>query len=274
MVTTLAEAVALATRALTVARVARPGDDAWTLARYAAGAAVSDGAPVPDRYFEYVTRRAAREPVERITGVARFRGLELAIGPEVFVPRPETVAMVDHALAWLEENGPAAPIVVDLCTGSGVIALSLATALPKATVHAVEVSAEAAAVARRNTAEAGVRIHCGRAADALPELDGRVTLVVANPPYIPLGGHIHDPEVRDWDPDPALWAGPDGLAVIREVASAAARLLTPGGLVLVEHGSTQAAAVTGIFDAAPYWDAIEVYPTVDDNFLTAVRSSS
>lgn len=251
-----------AVRRLAAAGVANPRADAEALAAFA----TSDA-----DFGALVKRREAREPLERITGVSRFRDLEIAIGPEVFVPRPETLSIVDAAVRWLDSSGVTAPLVVDLCTGSGVIAMAIANESAGARVHAVEIDPAAAARASANSSPFHVTVHCGAAGDALPEYDGQVDLVVANPPYIPLGGRIADPEVRDWDPAPALWAGPDGLDVIRQVESAARRLLRAGGCVIVEHGQTQTAHVKELFSSRPQWHDIEVYPTVDDNYLMATR---
>jgi release factor glutamine methyltransferase len=272
----LLDALTIATRTLSAAGVRQPATDARGLAAYAFGDLRADlealgDADVPDCFWNLIARRAAREPVERITGIAKFGDVELSIGPEVFVPRPETLALVEHAIAWLRRHNRDAPKVADLCTGSGVIALAIANGHQDAEVHAVEIDAAACDRARRNSREHGVRVHHDDAAVALPELNGQVSLVVANPPYIPIGGKIVDPEVRDWDPDPALWAGPDGLTVIRGVERTAARLLLPGGCVIVEHGKSQVNAVEALFRGTQDWEEVSIHPTVDDNFLAATR---
>jgi release factor glutamine methyltransferase len=136
------------------------------------------------------------------------------------------------------------PLVVDLCTGSGAIALAIADEVPAAVVHAVELDPAALAYARTNLTGTSVQLHEGDASTALPELDGTVDVVVSNPPYIPDDGLVRDPEVLEHDPPAALWGGgPDGLDMVRAVARAAARLLAPDGWFVVEHADVQGAAV-------------------------------
>ena len=206
--------------------------------------------PLDDRaYAAVVARRAAREPLQHIVGSAAFRHLELAVGPGVFVPRPETELVVDAALEAI--RGIAAPLVVDLCAGSGAIALAIATERPDATVHAVEISVAALGWLRRNVARCApaVTVVAGDVSDphVLAELDGRVDLVVSNPPYIPDGELAGlDPEVRDHDPAEALTSGPDGLDAVRAVAAPAARLLRPGGALVVEHADSQGTSAPGV----------------------------
>lgn len=258
---------------LAAAGVPSPRVDAELLLAHALGTtrgevrrlAVLD-APLPDggapaAFADLVARRAAREPLQHLTGVAAFRHLELAVGPGAFVPRPETeeVAQVaiDEARRVVAERGSA--VVVDLCTGTGAIALAVATEVPGARVHAVELDASAHAWARRNVeAHAGddgapvVRLVRGDARTALRDLDGTVDVVVSNPPYVPPGAVPRDPEVAEHDPAVALYGlGPDGLEVPRGVTAAAARLLRPGGLYVMEHAEVQDAAARAMVDATP-----------------------
>lgn len=206
-----------------------------------------------------VTRRAAREPLQHLTGRAPFRTVELQVGPGVFVPRPETEQVaeqaIDEARAVLRARGSVR--VVDLCTGSGAIALAVAIEVPDADVWAVELDAEAHAWAERNLAGTSVRLVRGDARTALADLDGTVDVVVSNPPYVPPGAVPREPEVADHDPAVALYGlGDDGLEVPRGVAAAAVRLLRPGGLFVMEHAEVQAAAAremalaTGALDDA------------------------
>ncbi|MCB7138065.1 peptide chain release factor N(5)-glutamine methyltransferase [Cellulosimicrobium marinum] len=225
--------------------------------------------PLPDdavRAFEdLVARRAARVPLQHLTGTAPFRHLDLAVGAGVFVPRPETEQVaqvaVDAAREAVRRTGRA--VVVDLCTGSGAIALAVASEVPGAEVHAVELDAAAHGWAERNVASVreatGAVVHLvrgdARRALAGPPgsggLDGACDVVVSNPPYVPPGAVPRDPEVADHDPAVALYGlGADGLEVPRGVTAAAARLLRPGGLYVMEHAEVQAAAARAMVAAA------------------------
>ncbi|TCO44578.1 release factor glutamine methyltransferase [Kribbella antiqua] len=200
------------------------------------------------QYDELIARRAAREPLQHLTGTAAFRYRELAVGPGVFVPRPETEVMVGWILDKL--TGIETPLVVDLCSGSGAIAGAVATERPDSVVHAVELSPEACVWARRNLAGTGAVLHEGDIDGCLPELDGQVDAVIANPPYIPLTAwESVTTEVRDHDPALALWSGDDGLDEIKVVAATAARLLKPGGWFACEHADVQGASAPAVFAA-------------------------
>ena len=207
-----------------------------------------------------VERREAREPLEYLTGVARFRQLELAVGPGVFLPRRESEVAVELALEELRAL-PGEPIVVDLGTGSGAIALAVATEAPGTRVVGVEVSPAAYAFTEQNFrrfAPGNGRPVLADLRDALPELDGTVDLVVANPPYIPSEGIPRDPEVRLHSPAVALFGGSDGLDLVRGVCATARRLLRSGGRLLVEHGEVQAASVSMLLPA-DHWSEISVH---------------
>jgi len=208
------------------------------------------------RFDALVGRRAAREPLQHLTGTATFRYVELAVGPGVFTPRPETELLagwgVERAQAAVTEGR--SPVVVDLCTGSGAIALGIATEVPQARVHAVELSEDALAWAERNLAGTGVDLRQGDLADAFPDLDGEVDVVVCNPPYIPLDAYESvAPEARDHDPHLALFSGDDGLQAMRVLERTAARLLRPGGVVGAEHADVQGEAAPAVFVAAGRW---------------------
>jgi release factor glutamine methyltransferase len=209
------------------------------------------GREVPDGLDELVARRAAREPLQHLTGRAPFRGLDLVVGPGVFVPRPETEQVADAAIveACVVAARAGSVLVVDLCTGSGAIALAVAREVPAAVVHAVELDAAAYRWAERNAAASGpgVRLVRGDARTALGELDGTVDVVVSNPPYVPPGAVPVDPEVARYDPAVALYGlGEDGLEVPRGIVAAAARLLRPGGLLVMEHAEVQADAARDV----------------------------
>lgn len=160
------------------------------------------------RYWEAIARREAREPLQHITGRAFFRYLELHVGPGVFVPRPETESVVGWAIDAVRAMDVVEPLIVDLCTGSGAIALAMAQEVPRSRVHAVELSEDALEWTRKNVEGSRVVLHQGDALTALPELDGQVDLVISNPPYIPLTEWEYvAPEARDHDPELALFSG-------------------------------------------------------------------
>jgi release factor glutamine methyltransferase len=248
---------------LAAAQVPSPAHDAAELLAHALGTSrarlslVRDVDPdVAERYVGLVARRSTREPLQHLTGTAAFRHVELAVGPGVFVPRPETELLAGWAVERAAEIGAevAHPVVVDLCTGSGAIALSVATEVPAAEVHAVELDGAAYAWAERNLAGSGVDLRRGDMADAFPDLAGRVDVVVCNPPYIPLEAwESVAPEARDHDPALALWSGDDGLAAIRVLEATAARLLRPGGVVGAEHADVQGESAPAVFAAAGRW---------------------
>ncbi|MCS5719286.1 peptide chain release factor N(5)-glutamine methyltransferase [Herbiconiux sp. CPCC 205763] len=225
-----------------------------------------------------VERRAAREPLQHITGVAWFRSLELAVGPGVFVPRPETEFVAGLAIDSLRAvvaAPDARPVAVDLGTGSGAIALALATEVPHADVVAVENSTAAFIWAKQNLRTVGAenaRLVFIDLADALPELDGTVDVVVSNPPYIPTGAVPRDPEVRLHDPEHALYGGVDGLEVVRSVSATARRLLRPGGSLVIEHGDLQGDEMRALL-TADGWRAAATHRdlTGRDRATTALR---
>jgi release factor glutamine methyltransferase len=195
-------------------------------------------------------RRAAREPLQHLTGKAAFRHLELEVGPGVFIPRPETEVVVQIAIDALMESATPAPVAIDLGTGSGAIALAMATEVPHARVFAVERSPEAYTWAARNTARAGnlTLVH-GDLASAFDELRGTAAVVISNPPYVPDDAVPRDPEVRLHDPAQALYGGPDGLDVVRVISRRAQELLHPGGLLVLEHGELQGAEIRALLEA-------------------------
>ena len=207
---------------------------------------VLGGTPAPPGYAALVTERARRIPLQHLTGVAHFRGLTLRVGKGVFVPRPETELAVDHVLRALERARGETPQrelhVVDLGTGSGAIAFAVKAEAAYAQVTGVEVSPEAVGWARRNRELLGLDVDLveGDARTALTGLDGQVDVVVTNPPYIPDDAVPVDPEVRDHDPELALYGGgEDGLGLPLAIATRAAVLLRPGGTLVMEHADVQ-----------------------------------
>ena len=218
-------------------------------ARAMTGGAI--GAEHVERFRHAVARRVTREPLQHVTGEAHFRALTLSVGPGVFVPRPETESVVQFGIDALRATAVPEPIAVDLGAGSGAIAIAMDTEVPNAVVYAVERSAEALPWTRRNVDAHGgsVRLVEGDLADAFPELDGQVSVVVSNPPYVPDDALPIDPEVRDHDPALALYGGPDGLDSVRALTETAWRLLVPGGLLVVEHAEQQGAGVRAVLAA-------------------------
>ncbi|MBN1171818.1 MAG: peptide chain release factor N(5)-glutamine methyltransferase [Micromonosporaceae bacterium] len=225
-----------------------------------------------ERYEALLFRRAARVPLQHLVGAAPFRGLEVAVGPGVFIPRPETELLVEWGIGAL----PAGATVVDLCSGSGAIALAVASERPDTTVHAVELDASAATWLARNTSGTAVSVVCGDAtsADALADLDGLVDLVLCNPPYVPAGTPV-EPEVADHDPGRAVFAGADGLDVIRGIVARAASLLRLGGRLAIEHDASHGDAVVRLLtEDGRYEEAMDHVDLAGrSRFATAVRGS-
>ena len=276
----LLDEIARATARLAEAGVPSPRADAEEIAAFVHGVSRGRLHTVKDedfdaRFWEGIARREAREPLQHITGRAYFRYLSLEVGPGVFVPRPETEVMTGWAIDRLREMDVASPIVVDLGTGSGAIALSIAQEVALAQVHAVEIDPVAYSWAKKNVLEHGqgrVFLHPEDLADCLPELNGRVDLVISNPPYIPPGMVPRDPEVREYDPARALYGSDeDGLGEIRAVERTARRLLRPGGYVVVEHADEQGPAVYWIFAEEHGWRDVRNHQdlTGRDRFVTA-----
>ncbi|MEV5593224.1 peptide chain release factor N(5)-glutamine methyltransferase [Streptomyces sp. NPDC052496] len=273
--------VAQATQRLADAGVPSPRFDAEELAAHVHGVKRGELHRVPDadfdaRYWEAIARREAREPLQHITGRAFFRYLELHVGPGVFVPRPETESVVGWAIDAVRAMDVVEPLIVDLCTGSGAIALALAQEVPRSRVHAVELSDEAMQWARKNVEGSRVVLQQGDALTALPELDGQVDLVISNPPYIPLTEWEYvAPEARDHDPELALFSGQDGLDTIRGIERTAHRLLRPGGVVVIEHADTQGGQVPWIFTEERGWADAADHPDLNNRprFATARRAT-
>ncbi|WP_448622167.1 peptide chain release factor N(5)-glutamine methyltransferase [Geodermatophilus sp. URMC 65] len=275
-----------AARRLADAGVESPRVDAELLLAHVLGvsrAGLLTLGEVPDdaaaRFDVLAGQRADRVPLQHLTGRAPFRHLELAVGPGVFVPRPETEQLVEWALARLA--GLTEPVVVDLGSGSGAIALSIAHEHPGARVTAVERDAvaiewtKANAATRAAAGDTPVEVLSGDMTDPglLRELDGTVDLVVSNPPYVPDGATVPR-EVADHDPPLALWGGPDGLDVVRGLLRTAARLLRPGGGLGIEHADQQGGALPALVRASGGWTDVADHPDLAGRprYTTAQRS--
>ena len=218
-------------------------------------------APIAERYAHAVSRRARREPLQRILGWEEFRGVRVRLTDAVLVPRPETETLVEWALALLPPPGGRQLLAIDLGTGSGCIACALASERPDLDVIAVDVSPAAAAVARDNAQALGLAARVGVvAADLLDGVrDLGADLIVSNPPYLP-SALVPElaPEVRIHEPRLALDGGADGLALIRRIATTARRYLRPSGALAVETaGGDQTEAAAALLRAAG-WDRVAV----------------
>jgi release factor glutamine methyltransferase len=282
--TSLSAVVRAATQRLADVGVPDPLVDAELLAGHILGrrrgevqAAIVRGDRIDDTMAAavdaVVTRRAAREPLQHITGTAPFRHLELAVGPGVFVPRPETETVVQYAIDALLNSAEPAPIGIDLGTGSGAIALAMATEVPHARIFAAELSEDAHVWASRNVAGVeNLTLILSDLGEAFPELDGTASVVISNPPYVPDAAIPRDPEVRLFDPAMALYGGEDGLDIVRVLSTRALRLLRPGGLLVIEHGELQGESIRGLL-TVDGWRAAATHRdlTLRDRTTTALR---
>lgn len=281
-------AILEAQRTLAAAGVNSPRADAEQLAAALLGVERTKLMMVPlvdpevvASFRELVRRRAERVPLQHLTGTATVGNVTLSVGPGVFVPRPETELLLAWGLASLE--GVDAPLVVDLCAGSGALGLAVANARPDATVHAVENDPVAVSWARRNADEqvrlgdTPIRLHTGDVGDPLllRELDGLVDLVLCNPPYVPEGTPV-PPEVRDHDPHHAVFGGRDGLDVLRDALDCATRLLRPGGGMAIEHDDTHGGSVPALMAAHRVLFSVEDHTDLAGRarFATARRAWS
>lgn len=219
------------------------------------------------RFQSMLARRVKREPLQYITGHAPFRYLDLKVGPGVFIPRPETETVVQAGLDWLTEHGMIHPRVVDLCAGSGAIGLSVVSEVPGSQVWAVELSPNTAEWTNKNLAETAKRYpsiasnYQLEIADAtslatLAQLDGTIDIVITNPPYVPESDVPEQPEVRDWEPELALYGGSmDGTLIPERIIERAYRLLKPGGALVMEHDVTQGDRLVAYAKAAGFTTA-------------------
>jgi release factor glutamine methyltransferase len=224
-----------------------------------------------DQYRASIAERSRRVPLQHLTGIAAFGPLTLSVGPGVFIPRPETEAILEWACV---QHLPNTPLIVDLCTGSGALALGLARHRPDARVIGVDDSGAALGYARTNAVGSTVELLRAdiTAPGAMSELDGRVDLLVSNPPYVPDGAEL-EPEVLEHDPSHAVFGGPDGMTVIVSLVELAERLLRPGGLFAVEHDDTTSTLTVELIRETAAFD--DIVPHCDltgrPRFVTARR---
>ena len=276
----LRSAIASATAVLAQAGIDSARHDAEALAAHLAGTdrgrlALLDppGEQFFQRYQDAVAARCRRVPLQHIVGTAEFGPVTVRVGPGVFVPRPETEALLEWAVA---QHLPAQPVIVDLCTGSGALALALARNWPAARVLGIDDSEMALEYARDNCFGTTVELICADVVTPglLPELDGRVDLVVANPPYVPDSAEL-DPEVAEHDPHHAVFGGQDGMTGIAAVAALAGRWLRPGGLVAVEHDDTTSPDTVDLLTDTALFDTVVARHDLvgRPRFVTAMRRS-
>ncbi|MEO6143041.1 MAG: HemK/PrmC family methyltransferase [Dermatophilaceae bacterium] len=314
MTSSLRDAVREGTRVLAAAGIESAEHDAVALAACVLRTTTGElrklmiiGAPAPEGLADLVAERARRVPLQHLTGKSGFRRLELSVGPGVFVPRFETEFVAGLAITHLRKPrdgastsganlgtvqstvprfaalGPTPSlglrsVVVDLCTGSGAIALAIKDEVPDSDVHGVELSdlAHAWAIRNRDDLRLDVDIRLGDATHAFPDLEAGVDVVVSNPPYIPIGAVPNDPEVRDHDPEVALYGGSsDGLRIPLEVAARAAVLLRAGGFFVMEHADVQGDSLPAALRATGSWRDIEDHQDLNGRprAVTAIRTS-
>jgi release factor glutamine methyltransferase len=299
--TTLRQVIAAAEVALAEAGVPSPRTDAELLAAHAAGtergrlALIEADPEFRKRYDGLVAQRTKRVPLQHLTGSAAFGPVTVSVGPGVFVPRPETESLLEWAVAQplsprerslpLEISAESRavmnvrrsdrPVIVDLCTGSGALALALSRRWPGARIIAVDDSTDALDYARRNLADTAVEIVRADVTrpGLLPALDGSVDLLVANPPYIPDGAEL-EPEVAEYDPPHALFGGPDGMTVVNAIVDLAIRWLRPAGRCAVEHDDTTSAATVEAFARAGQFEDVTARCDLAGRprFVTAIRA--
>lgn len=296
----IAHLISQATARLSQAGIATPRVDAELLAAHVAHidrgelqAAMLSGRELifdAEHFDALVSERSRRVPLQHLVGYAPFRSLMLAVGPGVFIPRPETEQVAQYAIDAVhgrlkpQDNSTRPQMLVDLCSGSGAIAFALVTEVPNSIVHGVEFSTHALAWAEHNqrllaheypAVLENLTFHQDDATRALPELEGQVDVVVSNPPYIPPDQVPIEHEVREHDPEIALYGrGTDGLTVPRGVLNRAAKLLRPDGEFFMEHAETQAQAVRDMARSSGMWRHVTTLPDLSgrDRMLYAVRT--
>ncbi len=236
-----------------------------------------DEAASPEFTHEYeglVARRVFREPLAYITGSREFWNLDIEVTPAVLIPRQETELLIEIALEHFDHPQPIR--ILDVCTGSGCVAVGLGREFPRAALVASDISQAALDVARRNLARYGVsaRTECLQA-DLLDGIAGRFDLIVSNPPYVRTVDALElQPEVREYEPTAALFAGEDGLQIVRRLVVQAAAALARDGIFIFEFGAGQSEAVAAIVEAVPALTLIEVKHDLQDIPRAAVTQKT
>jgi release factor glutamine methyltransferase len=272
---------------LTDSGVWSPLDDARALAAHVLGIreeALTPESRIPtgqaQEFRQLIGHRADRVPLGHLTSRGRLGGIEVTVNCDVFVPLPPTEILLAWALAAIRDVKE--PVIVDLCTGTGAIALALAHDRPDAEVHAVDLDRNAVACALGNTmarAAAGdtpvTVYHADVAApELLSHLEHRVDLLIANPPYVPAGDKKLQPEYAEHHPAMAIYSGSDGLNVIREILRCSARLLRPGGSLGIEHGEDQGKTVPDLVTASGFYREVVDHRDQQQRplYTTAIRN--
>lgn len=242
-------------------------DRAWILANPAATlTAVQES-----RYRILLARRLLHEPMQYILGKQEFYGLSFRVTPAVLIPRPETEHLIEAVLARLPHDQPVR--IVDVGTGSGAIALALAHMLPLAHIDALDVSPEALDIARENAQILGLaeRVHFLHSDLLAAVMNECYQCIVSNPPYV-AAADVLEPQVANWEPHGALFAGNDGLDIYRRLLPQAAQLLKPGGLLALELGAGQSEALTAMFNNNSGWTGLTFLPDLAGNLRVAIAT--
>lgn len=241
----------------------------WDRARLVAQAVEETPPGFDEPYRSVIERRVRREPVGYILGRQEFWGRDFVVGPGVLIPRPETELLVEEALEWARDHSTALEIV-DVGTGSGCLAVTLALEVPRAAVHATDISDGALTIARQNAHRLAARVMFHRGS-MMSDIDAPVDAIVSNPPYVTRAAYLTlQPEVRVYEPETALVGGDDGLDAVRELVQVAADRLKPAGRLLMEIGYDQADAVSRIVADTERFVLLRIRPDLQGTLRAVV----